>query len=55
MCIFAMVRPPLECASSMMIPEQRLLCPVPMASRMNGNFCTVVMTIFFPASMNFRS
>ena len=44
------VRPPwLEWASSMMMPNRRPRCSLPMASRMNGNFCTVVMTIFFPS------
>ena len=36
------VRPPwLEWASSMMMPNRRTRCSLPIASRMNGNFCTV--------------
>ena len=27
-------------------------CSLPISSRMNGNFCTVVMMIFLPSSMN---
>ena len=44
------VRPPwLEWASSMMMANLRPRCSLPMASRMNGNFWTVVMTIRLPS------
>ena len=47
------VRPPwLEWASSMMIAKRRLRCSLPISSRMKGNFWTVEMMIFLPASMN---
>ena len=46
----AEVRPPwLEWASSMMIANVRPRCSLPMASRMYGNFCTVVMMIRLPS------
>ena len=49
------MRPPwLECASSMMIAKRRSRCSLPISSRMKGNFWTVEMMIFLPASMNFR-
>ena len=55
MLIAADVRPPwLECASSMMMANLRPRCSLPISSRMNGNFCTVVMMIFLPLSMNLR-
>ena len=51
----AEVRPPwLECASSMMMAKRRPPCPLPISSRMNGNFWTVEMMIFLPDSMNRR-
>ena len=49
----AAVRPPwLEWASSMMIANLRPLCSFVMASMMNGNFWTVVMTIFLLSVMS---
>ena len=51
----AEVLPPwLECASSMMMAKRRPRCSSPIASRMNGNFCTVEMMIFLPLSINLR-
>ena len=51
----AEVRPPwLEWASSMMMAKRRPRCSVPISSRIKGNFCTVVMMIFLPPSMNVR-
>ena len=48
-------RPPwLEWASSMMMAKRRVRCSLPISSRMKGNFWTVEMMIFLPASMNFR-
>ena len=48
--ICAAVRPPwLEWASSMRMANVRPRCSLPISSRMNGNFCTVVMMIFLPA------
>ena len=47
--IAADVLPPwLECASSMTIAKRRPRCSLPISSRMNGNFWTVVMMIFLP-------
>ena len=55
MFILAVVRPPwLECASSMMMANFRPRCSSPISSRMKGNFWTVVMMIFLPASRNLR-
>ena len=55
MLIAAEVLPPwLEWASSMMMAKRRPRCSLPISSRMNGNFCTVVMMIFLPLSMNLR-
>ena len=48
----AALPPWLECASSMTIAKRRSRCWLPMSSRMNGNFWTVVMMIFLPLSMN---
>ena len=49
------VRPPwLEWASSMMMAKRRARCSLPISSRIKGNFWTVEMMIFLPASMNFR-
>ena len=51
----ALVRPPwLEWASSMMMAKRRPRCALPISSRMKGNFCTVEMMIFVPASMKRR-
>ena len=53
--IAAAARPPwLECASSMMMAKRLPRCSEPMASEMNGNFCTVVMIIFLPAAIRRR-
>ena len=50
MAMNAAARPPwLEWASSMMMANLRPRCSLPMASRMNGNFWTVVMTIRLPS------
>ncbi len=38
----------------MTIAKRRPRCSTPISSRMNGNFCTVVMMIFLPLSMNLR-
>jgi len=51
----AEVRPPwLEWASSMMMAKRRPRCSLPISSRIKGNFCTVLMMIFFPLSMKRR-
>ena len=39
----------------MMMANVRPRCSSPISSRMNGNFCTVVMMIFLPCSRNVRS
>ena len=55
MLMAAEVRPLwLECASSTMMATLRSRCSFPSSSRMNGNFWTVEMMIFFPPSMNLR-
>ena len=52
MLIAAEAFPPwLECASSMMIANDRPRCSPPISSRMYGNFWTVETMIFLPPSM----